>query len=140
MKNPYLLAKKVLDKSSARKYFSFETLYKGLYSKTNQSVRVDFRLKDQIHKELSKEASKKKLMGVRKEEFYDMGDAKRWRINEWISCLCVIFVNQIFAEKDTRLIKLKKMKKLVRIKLLEKTIPSTEECLQVWMHCSGSAD
>lgn len=47
---------------------------------------------------------------------------------------------QIFAEKDTRMIKLKKMKKLVRIKLQEKTTLSTEECLQVWMHCSGSAD
>ncbi|KAL4450312.1 hypothetical protein ABPG74_009018 [Tetrahymena malaccensis] len=110
VRDPQVFAKKIMNQKAARKYFRSEGLYKDLFCKTNESVKIDFRSKDKDRKIIIKEAKSMSIFTLFAQK--DMKKLKQKQMCKYIRAI----IN------------------------LKKENITQEESKQIWMQCSGSLD
>ncbi|EAR98577.2 TBC domain protein (macronuclear) [Tetrahymena thermophila SB210] len=110
VRDPQVFAKKILNQRAARKYFRSEGLYKDLFCKTNESVKIDFRSKDKDRKIIIKQAKNMNIFTI-----FAQNDMKKLKQKQ----MCK-YIRAIISLKKENI--------------------SKEESKQIWMQCSGSLD
>ncbi|KAL4464472.1 hypothetical protein ABPG72_021165 [Tetrahymena utriculariae] len=110
VRDPQVFAKKILNQRAARKYFRSEGLYKDLFCKTNESVKIDFSSKDKDRKNIVKKAKNLNI-------FQLFAEKDMMKLKQKLMCK---YIRAIIS--------------------LKKESISKEESKIIWMQCSGALD